>query len=222
MSIFTRFRDIVTSNINAILDHAEDPEKMVRLMILEMEDTLVEVKSNCAAVMADQKKLERLLRDLSGAVEDWEAKARLAIKKDRDDLARAALSEKRKTSMRTESLKRELDMTKDTVSNFQSDIVQLESKLNDAREKQNAIIQRRTAAVTRRQAQQRIRKIDTSSAFAKFEAYENGIEKLEAEAELTDSFRPKKKSLSAQFADLEYEDEIEAELNDMKEKSKQE
>lgn len=221
MSIFTRFRDIVTSNINAILDHAEDPEKMVRLMILEMEDTLVEVKSNCAAVMADQKKLERLLRDLSGAVEDWEAKARLAIKKDRDDLARAALSEKRRTSMRTESLKRELEMTKDTVANFQSDIVQLESKLNDAREKQNAIIQRRTAAVTRRQAQQRIRKIDTSSAFAKFEAYENGIEKMEAEAELTDSFRPKKKSLHAQFADLEYEDEVEAELNELKEKSKQ-
>jgi len=221
MGIFTRFRDIVASNINAMLDKAEDPEKMVRLIIQEMEDTLVEVKSNCAAVMAEHKKIERALADTQSVVAEWESRAKLAVEKGRDDLARAALTEKRRYAQRQETLGEELERTKEMVRNYQEDIRQLEAKLADAREKQRSLIHRRTAAYTRRQAQERLRKVDTTEAFAKFEAYENGIERLEAEAEILDKYRPKGNSLHDQFASLEHEDEIEQELQRLKGQSAQ-
>lgn len=219
MGIFTRFRDIVSSNINAILDRAEDPEKMVRLMIQEMEDTLIEIKSSCAGVMAEQKKLERALAAARQAMEGWEAKARLAVSKGRDDLARAALAEKRAQSRRVEVLDGQMDATGETVTHFQTDIAQLELKLADAREKQRTIIQRRSAAMARQQAATRIRRIDTSDAFTKFEAYENHIDRMEAEAGLVDSLRPKGR-LHEEFQNLEYEDEVEQELNEIKQAAK--
>lgn len=215
MSIFSRFTDIISSNINSLLDKAEDPEKMVRLMIQEMEDTLIEVKSSCAGVIADQKKLERSLADAQDGTEDWAAKAELAVTKGRDDLARAALAEKRRFSDRADYLTEELERTKETVGSFQSDIVQLEAKLNDAREKQRSIIQRRAAAISRQKTHSRIRKVDTSPAFVKFEAYENSIERMEADATLTDSLRPKE-TLHDQFADLENDEDIEQELEKLK------
>ena len=218
MGIFTRFRDIVTSNLNAILDKAEDPEKMVRLMIQEMEDTLVEVKSACAGVIADQKKIGRSLDDAQAKVSEWERKAELAVGKGRDDLARAALSEKRRHDRRFEFHTTELERTKETVANFQDDITQLEIKLNDAREKQRTIVQRRSAAMSRHKTQTKIRKVDTSEAFMKFEAYENNIERLEAEADLVDSFRPKD-SLRAQFEGLEHDEDVEQELAALKKKT---
>ena len=222
MGIFTRFRDIVSSNLNAILDKAEDPEKMVRMMIQEMEDTLIEVKSNCASVIAEQKKIERFLNETRGLEADWESKAKLAVEKGRDDLARAALEEKRRYTHRIESLENELEQTRETVSAFQEDIVQLENKLEDAREKQRTLIQRRNAAISRHEAQSRIRRIDTTEAFAKFETYENNIERMEAEADLVNSLRPErgKETLSDQFASLEHEEEIEKELSDLKNKVK--
>jgi phage shock protein A len=217
MGIFTRFRDIVASNINAILDRAENPEKIVRMMILEMEDTLVEVKSNCARVIADQKRLERMQEEAQELAHEWEARAELAVEKGRDDLARAALAEKRKFASRGESMNLELETAKQTVAIFQSEIVQLEAKLADAREKQRAIIQRHATATTRRQSQQHIRRIDTSEAFMKFEAFENGIDRLEAEAELTDSLRPRD-TLRDEFATLAHSEEIEQELQELKKK----
>jgi phage shock protein A len=215
MGIFTRFRDIVTANLNAMLDKAEDPEKMVRLMIQEMEDTLIEVKSSCAGFMAEQKKVERQ-QDLARAeAEQWAAKARLAVEKGRDDLARAALAEKQRYSLREGRLTEELAQLRELVARTQSDIAELEAKLADAREKQRLIIQRRAAAMNRIQAQTKIRQIDTAEAFAKFEAYENGIDRLEAEATLIDGLRPKE-NLRAQFTELEHEDDIERELSDLK------
>ena len=217
MSIFTRFRDIVSSNLNAILDKAEDPEKLVRLMIQEMEDTLIEVKSNCAGVIAGQKRLEREQAQAALEVADWEAKARLAVEKGRDDLARAALAEKQGHQRKAEALGAELAQTRETVISYQQDIGQLETKLNDAREKQRTIIQRRAAAVTRMETQTRIRTMDTSSAFARFEAFENGIDRLEAEANLVNGLRPKSPPpLRDQFADLAHQDEIERELERLK------
>jgi phage shock protein A len=215
MGIFSRFRDIVSSNINAILDCAEDPEKMVRLMIQEMEDTLIEVKSSCAGFMAEQKRLERSLKEADGESESWQARARLAVEKNREDLARAALAEKQVYATRAASLREQVVHTRELVSNTQADIAQLESKLNDAREKQRLIIQRRSAAVNRMSAQQKIRRADTSDAFARFEAYENGMERLEAEADLTNGLRPKP-ALHDQFAELEHSDSIEAELQKLK------
>ncbi len=218
MGIFTRFRDIISSNLNCILDRAEDPEKMVRLMILEMEDTLVEIKSACAGVMADQKKTERHLADAKAQETDWEAKAALAVSKSRDDLARAALVEKRKYAQRIEALTLESARLKDAVASFQDDITQLESKLNDAREKQRAIIARHAAAQAKNQTHSAIRRADTSEAFMKFEAFENRIERMEAGAVLRDSLRPKD-SLRDQFAKLEGSDDIERELERLKGKT---
>jgi phage shock protein A len=216
MGIFTRLRDIVSSNLNAILDHAEDPEKMVRLMIQEMEDTLIEVKSNCAGVIADQKRLQRLIDAARADVADWEAKARLAVEKGRDDLARAALVEKKRHDLRVEGLEREMEAARTAVAGFKEDIAALEAKLADAREKQRSIIQRRAAAVSRKTTAGQIRRIDTSEAFAKFEAYERGIERLEAEAEIHDSLRPKQPTLREQLATLEHQDEVEQELSKLK------
>jgi phage shock protein A len=218
MGIFTRFRDIVSSNINSILDRAEDPEKMVRLMIQEMEDTLIEVKSSCAGIIAEQKKIERELDAAGGSSEDWEHKAKLAIRKGREELARAALNEKRNFSRRTTLLTEELERIKETVSNFQSDITQLEAKLADAREKQRSIIQRRAAVRARHEAQTRIRRVDTTDVFTRFEAYENGIDRMEADVDMINGLRAEKPTLRDEFASLEHEEEIEEELEELKKK----
>jgi phage shock protein A len=212
MGIFTRFRDIVTSNLNAILDRAEDPEKMVRLMIQEMEDTLIEVKAGCAAAMADQKRIQRETDQAQAEANEWESRARLAVDKGRDDLARAALAEKQVFMRKAEILNAQVEHFRDLVATTQADISQLEAKLNDARDKQRLIIQRRAAAMGRFNAQSRIRQFDTSEAFVKFEAYENGIDRLEAQAGLVDSLRPKTGSLREQFADLEHSDAVEQDL----------
>ncbi len=216
MGIFSRFRDIVSSNINSILDSAEDPEKMVRLIIQEMEDTLIEVKSSCAGFMAEQKRGERSLRETEAEAEVWQTRARMAVEKQREDLARAALAEKQQFALKAERLRSQLDQTRDLVANTQSDISQLEAKLNDAREKQRLIVQRRSAAVNRISAQRKIRRADTSDAFVKFESYENSIDRMEAEAQLTDSLRPKTTGLSDQFAQLEHSEKIEQELAELK------
>jgi phage shock protein A len=184
-----------------------------------MEDTLIEVKSSCAGVIAEQKKVGRALTEAKKNTEEWTKKAELAVSKGRDDLARAALSEKRHFSDRTDFLTGEQERTKETVKNFQSDIAQLEAKLADAREKQRSIIQRRAAAVARHETQTRIRRIDTSDAFTRFEAYENNIERMEAEADLVDKYRPKGDSLRDQFQDLENEEQIEEELETLKKQS---
>jgi len=215
MGIFSRFKDIVSSNINSMLDMAEDPEKMVRLIIQEMEDTLIEVKSSCAGVIAEQKKIERQLATAHDFLNEWDSKARLAVEKNRDDLARAALGEKGKYEHKIESLANELEATKDHVASFQSDIAELEVKLVDAREKQRIILSRRSAVSARLDAQNRIRRVGTTEAFVKFEAYENNIDRMEAEADLVNGLRPKD-SLRQEFVDLEHAEDIEIALEELK------
>lgn len=227
MGIFSRFRDIVSANLNSILDSAEDPEKLVRLMIQEMEETLIEVKSNCAGLIAEQTKLERARKDLEEEMADWTRKAELAVNKGRDDLARGALTEKRRLTNRIATIDLELTHTREAVASFKDNIAQLESKLNDAREKQRSIIQRRIAAKARTDAQSRIRDIDTSEAFARFEAFEQDIDRVEAESSLVDSLRPRNREgslsetqrLREELNDLAHEDEIENELNELKGKT---
>jgi phage shock protein A len=165
-----------------------------------------------AACCAPERALEQAQTDAAA----WEAKARLAVEKSRDHLARAALAERQSYMRKIDNLKEQVDHTRDLVGTTQAEIAQLESKLSDAREKQRLIIQRRAAAVSRYQAQAKIRQIDTTEAFAKFEAYENGIDRLEAEASLVDSLRPKEASLREKFAELEHEDAIEQELEKIK------
>jgi len=219
MGVFSRFKDIVSANLNSMLDKAEDPEKMVRLMIQEMEDTLIEVKSSCAAELASQKKQSRAMDAARAQEAEWDAKARLAVDKGRDDLARAALAEKRRFTERCEHLVQSLEHTRQVVSQYQSDISELEKKLADARGKQRSLIQRVAVVKHHKETQERIRRIDTTEAFARFEAYENQIDRLQAEGDLVNGLRPKD-DLRAQFADLEHSDVIERELQDLKKPAK--
>lgn len=135
MGIFTRFRDIVSSNINSMLDRAEDPEKMIKMMVREMEDTLVELKSSCAGVIAERKKLERKLEEITSSVSLWSDRANLAVSKGRDDLAREALIEKRRLAELAESITAEISDHGGLIDQYQGDIRELETKLTSAKEK---------------------------------------------------------------------------------------
>ena len=214
MGIFTRFRDIISSNINAMLDKAEDPEKLIRLMIREMEDTLVEIKTACAGVMAGSKKIQRQLEALRDRIGYWEEKAALAVKKGRDDLAREALIEKRKFSRQTDSLENELAEHEDLIQQYQDDIRQLEEKLKSARDKQRMLVQRHIHAQSKIRAQKEIQRIDSSETIMKFGELENRIERMEAEADLVNYGR--KTALEEELEKLSVDEEIENELQAMK------
>lgn len=217
MGIFTRVRDIISSNINAMLEKAEDPEKLVKMMIREMEDTLVEIKANCASGMATKKKIKREMETVLDLAKTWDAKAQLAINKGREDLAREALMEKRRHVERAEALEEELDQAKTLVTQCQSDIMQLEDKLSAAREKQRVLVQRHTNATTKKKAQSQIRRYDTSDALERFDNFQQRIDRMEADAELVNYGR--KTSLADQFKELEVDEDIEKELAALKAKN---
>jgi phage shock protein A len=220
MGIFTRFRDIISSNINVMLDKAEDPEKLIRLMIREMEDTLVEIKTACAGVMAGNKKVGRQLEGMQARAQYWEEKAELAVKMDRDDLAREALIEKRKFTRQAEALENEMSEHSLLIEQYQNDIRQLEDKLRSAREKQRLLVQRHIHARQKIQAQKEIQRVDSSETLMKFDELENRIERMEAEADLVNY--GKKTSLEEELDRLSIDDEIENELQSLKKPSAEE
>src|SRR5262252_9343238 len=210
MGIFTRVSDIIHSNINAMLDKAEDPEKLIRLMIQEMEDTLVEIKASCAGAMATRKKVQRELDETLTRADRWGNKAQLAVNKGRDDLAREALVEKRRYRERAGALEREASDCEALVEQYQADIVQLEDKLKLAQEKRRILVQRHIRAQRSKRVQERIRKVDSTDTLIRFEQFENRIERLEAEADLVNLRR--KPALEEELARLEGDEEIEQEL----------
>jgi phage shock protein A len=214
MGIFTRFRDIISSNLSAMLDKAEDPEKLIRLMIREMEDTLVEIKASCAGVMAERKKAERQLEEITGRSEYWEEKAGMAVEKGRDDLAREALHEKRRYSRRIDVLESEITDLNQLVDQYQDDIRQLEEKLKNARNKQRMLTQRHIHAKRKRQAQEDIRRMDSAEVVRKFDDFEGRIERMESEADLVNYGR--RTTLEEELDKLNLDDEIEKELETLK------
>lgn len=214
MGIFTRFRDIISSNINSMLDKAEDPEKLIRLMIREMEDTLVEIKTACAGVMAGSKKIARQLEGLQTRARYWEEKAELAVKMDRDDLAREALIEKRKFTRRAQTLDNEMSEHDLLIEQYQNDIRQLEEKLRSAREKQRLLVQRHIHAQRKIQAQKEIQRFDSTESLMKFDELENRIDRMEAEADLVNYGQ--KTSLETELERLSADEEIENELQALK------
>lgn len=214
MGIFSRFRDIINSNISAMLDKAEDPEKLIKLMIREMEDTLVEIKASCAGVMANSKKAQRQMEEVRSRGKYWEERATLAVTKSRDDLAREALVEKRRYADRAEALLQESIKLDALVEQYQDDIRQLEEKLESAREKQRILVQRHIRANGKKRAQEEIRRFDSSEAIIKFENFENRIERMEAEADLVNFGR--KPSQEAEWEGLLVDEEIEKELESLK------
>lgn len=214
MGIFTRFRDIISSNINSMLDKAEDPEKLIKLMIREIEDTLIELKSACAGVMASQKKVERRLEGARSREQHWAERAQLAVDKGRDDLAREALVEKRRFTDMIQTLDEEHIEHGAMVAQYKDDIRQLEEKLAGAREKQRLLLQRHIRAKRKKEAREEMRRVDNYATIAKFEDFENRIERMEAEADLVNFGR--KSNLEEAFDKLADEDDIEKELAAMK------
>ncbi|CAM3102221.1 phage shock protein PspA [Vibrio diazotrophicus] len=220
MGIFSRFADIVNSNISALLDKAEDPEKMIRLIIQEMEDTLVEVRTNSAKAIADKKELARKVASIDEQIEDWQNKATLALNKQRDDLARAALIEKQKLQSVLKSLHTEQTLVEETIDKLTGEITKLESKITETRAKQQALAIRSQSAVNRRNVQRHLHTSRTEEAMSKFEQYSRKVDELEAEADLY-AQSAQGKSLDQEFAELQAQDEIEQELAKLKQQMKQ-
>jgi len=214
MGIFTRFRDIISSNINSMLDKAEDPEKLIKLMIREMEDTLVEMKASCAGLMAGAKKSRRMMEEVESKTQFWNEKASLAVSKGREDLAREALLEKRRYGEKARGLEKEISEMNALVEQYQGDIRQLEEKLASAREKQRMLVQRHLHAGKKRRAQEQIRRADSTEVIAKFDELETRIERMEAEAELVNL--PRRPELEVELERLQMDDEIEKELQSIK------
>lgn len=213
MGIFSRFQDIINANINALLDRAEDPEKMIRLMIQEMEETLVEVRTTSAKVIADKKTLERRMQNLQKEAGDWENKATLALTKGREDLARAALTEQSAASETLELAHSELDAIEAHLDELNSEVSQLQHKLDDAKAKQKAMLAREHSARSRLEIRRRFSRDKLNEAFEKFERYERKMDDMEAELE---SYDLGSKDLAEEIADLERDEKIDAALAKLK------
>lgn len=214
MGIFTRFKDIATANMNSMLDKAEDPEKMIKMMIREIEDTLVELKTSCAGAIASKKTVQRNMDSIRERLEQWNARAELAVLKGRDDLAREALMEKRRFSNKIDIFEGEFTQHTSLVEQYQEDIRQLEDKLKSSREKQRMLVQRHIHAQRKKQAQEDIRRMDNHETLARFDKMESRIEQMEAEADLVNY--GVKSTLDEQFEEIIMDDDIEQELQRLK------
>ena len=214
MGIFSRMSDIVNSNINALLDSAEDPEKMIRLIIQEMEDTLVEVRSSSARVLADRKTAERKRAQVSQEVNSWEEKAKLAISKGREDLARAALQEKRVIEQELEVVSTELAATDEHIGQLNDEIAQLQQKLSDAKAKQKAMLMRSQTVHSRMAVKRQVHRSELDEAFNKFDKFERRMDNLEGELEAMDLGR--EGGLAAEIDALREDDSLNEELEALK------
>src|SRR5690606_19786269 len=214
MSIFSRLTDIINSNLSSLLDRAEDPEKMIRLMIQEMEDTLVEVRATAARVIADQKEGRRTLQRLGDAQAEWQRKAELALGRGREDLAKGALVEKAKLAENAKALEAELQLLDEALAKQDEDIAKLEGKLAEAKAKQKAILARQGTASARLKVRQRVHDGRIDDAFTRFAQMERRLDNLEGEVEAYDLGAGK--SLAEELSDLEAEAAVEEELQRMK------
>ena len=213
MGIFSRFTDIINANINSILDKAEDPEKMVRLIIQEMEETLVEVRTQSAKLIADKKELGRRAERLSGEVQEWERKAELALSKEREDLARAALKERTAAEEDVARISSDLEQIDMNLEKLSGDISQLQTKLTDAKTRQKALILRGKTAASRMGVKRQIHEVDVDSAMSKFDRYERRIDDLEGEIEAYDLGQ---RNLADEIAELESDEKVDEELAKLK------
>ncbi len=217
MGIFSRLTDIINSNINAILDKAEDPEKIIRMVIQEMEDTLVEVRSSAAKTIADQKDLERRIAKVKKAQAEWEKKAELAISKGRDDLAKGALIEKSKVADMEAHLVEELKHLSDALSRNEEDVIKLDAKLREARAKKASMAARQKSATNQVRVRKNLYDGRIQDAFDRFDKVEARLDRIEGEAEALVIGRGE--NLEDQFRALEADDTIEQELAALKAKT---
>ncbi|WP_100644413.1 phage shock protein PspA [Alteromonas facilis] len=217
MGMFSRISDIVQSNINAMLDKAEDPEKVIRLIIQEMEETLVEIRSVAAKNLADQKMLDRKIAETESRALQWQKKAELAVEKARDDLARAALTEKHNAEKAAEELHHQKAQLEELITNIQEDTARLQNKLSEARTKQKSLVSRKQNSVVRLQAKSTVNSDAINKAMARFDHYETRVETLEAQVDAFDIV-PSSTQLAQDFAALEKDETVENELAKLKAK----
>ncbi|WP_205480603.1 phage shock protein PspA [Sphingomonas arenae] len=216
MSIFSRTRDIMAANFTELLDRSEDPSRMIRMIILEMEETLVEVRASAARSIADAKEMRRAISRLDGLTESWTEKAELALSKGREDLAKAALIERQKAADMAKGLEAEIKVVDDTLKSYEADIAKLQSKLREARARQNALATRMESAVTRAKAREVLNGSRTEDAFSRFELLERRADFAEGRAEALGMTGPK--SLEEEIAELRAEEAVDAELEALKAK----
>lgn len=215
MGIFSRARDIIQANVSDLLERAEDPAKTIRLVIMEMEETLVEVRASAARTIADQKEMRRTLIKLEQAQEGWAEKAELALSKGREDLAAAALTEKQKVKAMADQMAAELDLLAEQLAGYEDDIQKLEAKLREARARQTSLMARLETAQNRARVRAMTRGQRVEEAFSRFEILERRVDLAEGRAESYDLGTPRK-SLDDEIAELRTSDAVRAELEMMK------
>ena len=216
MGIFTRLTDIVNSNINHILDKAEDPAKMIRMMVQEMEDTLVEVRSSAARVIADRKELERNMVRLTDAQSQWYEKAELALSKDREDLANAALVERAKLAEMSESLEEDREPLDEALTKYEGDIISLEAKIKEAKQKQRSLSERQESATSQLKVRQKLYDNRIEDVMVRFTQMEKRVDDTESRVEAADLGR--EKTLNEEFSDLESQESVADDLAELKAK----
>lgn len=216
MGMFSRFTDIINANINSMLDKAENPEKMIKLIIQEMEETLVEVRSTAAKQIAEKKTLLRNIRDMENRVNNWQQKAELALSKGREDLAKSALVEKQGCTQKLNDYKEELVHFDEYLTAVQQDGQRLQEKLTEAKRKQEAYTIRQQSAEVRLKVREKAAVYNIDEAISKFERYQQKIDRVEAEVEAYDMTASK--DLDSQFRELENDESVEQELEQLKKK----
>jgi len=214
MSVFSRLSDIINANLNALLEKAEDPEKIIRLMIQEMEDTLVEIRSAAAKCIADRKELRRRVEFLEKEQSDWADRAELAVRREREDLARAALAEKQALGDEVEQMHKDMELLEGQLEKFNDDIGKLQSKLKDAKNRQRSIILRHKTATTQLAARKHIHDDSIDEMLFRFENAEQKIDRIESEGEALGMGR--RRNLADEIAGLEDDDRVEEELANLK------
>ena len=222
MGIFSRTRDIIAANVTDLLDKSEDPAKMIRMIILEMEETLVEVRASAARTIADQKELRRHIAKLDVLQADWTDKAQLALSKDREDLAKAALLEKRKATEMSEQLTSEVEVLDDALKASEGDIHKLQKKLADARSRQNALMTRLESAENRVKLRTMYNGDKVREAFSRFDILEKRVDMTEGYADALSIGSDAPKTLGDEIAALESFDQVDEELEAMKQAMKKE
>ena len=215
MGIFSRTRDIIAANFTDLLDKAEDPAKMIRMIILEMEETLVEVRASAARTIADQKEMRRHITKLDTLQESWTEKAELALSKGREDLAKAALVEKQKAADMATQLTSEITVLDEALKSAEEDINKLQTKLREARTRQNSIVTRLETAHNRYKLREMYAGPKMQDAFSRFEVMERRVDMAEGRAEVAGMGAPPK-SLEEEIAELKSAEKVEAELAAMK------
>jgi phage shock protein A len=214
MGIFSRTRDIIAANVTDLLDRAEDPAKMVRMIISEMEDTLVEVRASAARTIADQKEMRRHVMKLEALQASWTEKAELALSKDREDLAKAALSERQKAADMCDQLNAEISVLEDALRASEADIAKLQKKLTEARARQNSVETRLESANNRFRLRDMYAGPKTAEAFSRFDVLERKVDEAEGRAEAAGLGAVR--TLEDEIADLRSSDRVDAELAALK------